>query len=115
MYQSALPENMPKSTAISDDFDFSYFAVSLSLNVLLTFMIVIRLILHRRNIRNAMGASAGAGRLYGAVITMLVESSTLYAVSFLLFFVPWAARFWVGSNFWAILLQVQVRAAFTIP
>lgn len=99
MYLSSLPEDVLKATAIANDFNYPYFAVSLSLNVLLTSMIVIRLILHRRNIQNAMGASAGAGQLYGAVITILVESSALYAVSFLLFFVPWIAGIWVGGSF----------------
>jgi len=114
MYLSSLPENVLKDTAISNDFNYPYFTVSLSLNILLTSMIVIRLVLHRRNIRNAMGSSVGAGQLYGAVITILVESSALYAVSFLLFFVPWAAGIWVGSNFWPILLMSQVIAPFLI-
>ena len=54
-----------------------YFSISLSLNVLLTLMIVIRLILHTRNIRAAMGI-AGSGRLSKAIVTMLIESCALY-------------------------------------
>ena len=76
-------------------------------------MIVVRLILHRRNIQNAMGGSVGAGRLYGAIITILVESSALYAVSFLLFFVPAAANSWVQDAFWSSLINVQARTSST--
>ena len=78
-------------------------------------MIVARLILHRRNVQNAMGGSAGAGRLYGAVIAILVESSAIYAIGFLLYFVPWASQSWFGSAFWPLLFEVQVRAASCAP
>ena len=102
------------NSAVTANLGLSYFTVSFALNVLLTCMIVIRLILHRRNIRNAMGALTGAGQLYGAIITILVESSALYAVSFLLFFVPAAANSWVEDAFWSVLIETQVRAAFAI-
>ena len=57
----------------------AYFSVSLSLNVLLILMIVIRLILHTKNTRNALGI-AGIGGLCKTVVTMLIESCALYAV-----------------------------------
>jgi hypothetical protein len=44
-----------------------------SLNVLLIFVIIARLALHSRNIRNAIGASSGPGGLYTAIITMLAS------------------------------------------
>ena len=78
-------------------------------------MIITRLILHRRNIRTAMGASAGAGQLYRAVVTILVESSALYAVSFLLFFGTWVSGSWVETGFWTILFEIQVCAALPFP
>jgi len=114
MYQLALPENRVVNSVTEMDFGLTYFTVSFSLNLLLTSMIVARLILHRRNIQNAMGASTGAGQLYGAIIIILVESSALYAISFLLFFVPWAASSEVGNTFWSILSEVQVIAPFLI-
>ena len=115
MYQSSVPGNILVNKPVVADLGLSYFMVSFSLNILLTSMIVTRLVWHRRNIRNAMGTSAGAGQLYGAIITILVESAALYAVSFLLFLVPWAADSWVDKTFWLILFEVQVRAAFTVP
>jgi hypothetical protein len=58
----------------------SYLSISLSLNVLLTIMIVARLLLHRRNIQNAIGDSAEFGGLYDSIITTIVESYAPYTV-----------------------------------
>ena len=91
----------------NQNFGTPYFTVSISLNVLLTLMIVTRLILHIRNIRGALGE---ADRSYRTVVTMLIESSALYAVSFILFIVPYAASSWLGSTFWPILNGTQVCA-----
>ena len=75
-------------------------------------MIVTRLIMHSRNIRNALGARGGAGGVYKAVVTMLIESSALYAVSSILFIGPWGAGSWVADIFLPILAQNQVRLVF---
>ena len=86
-----------------------WFSISLSLNIILTLMIVIRLILHTRTIRTAMGGS-GIGGLCKAVITMLVESCALYAVSSALLIGPWGAQNTVANTFLSILPEIQVRA-----
>ena len=85
-----------------------YFSISLSLNVLLILMIIIRLILHARNTRTALGM-AGIGGLYKAIIGMLVESSAIYAVSSLLVIVPWGIRNYTANTFFLIIAQTQVR------
>ena len=64
-------------------FGLPYFSISLSLNVLLTLMIVVRLILHTRSIRTSTG-KGGINGLYMVIVTMLIESSALYGVSSLL-------------------------------
>ena len=73
MYQSSEPTGSEWST-------IPYISISLSLNVILTLMIVIRLILHTRNVRTAMGET-GSGGLCKAIITMFIESCTLFAVN----------------------------------
>ena len=90
-------------------FGLSYLSISLSLNVLLTLMIVIRLVLHSRNIRAAIGAPSGLTGLYKAVVTMLIESSAIYAVSSLLYLGFWGSRSYVAEVFSAILTETQVR------
>jgi len=65
-------------------FGVPYLSISVSLNVLLTLMIVIRLILHGRNIRTATGSLAGITGWYKMISTMLIESCALFAGSSLL-------------------------------
>ena len=98
----------------SDDgtinFGVPYYTISLSLNVLLTLLIVTRLALHHRAVNKALGTSAPSGGLYKALVTMLVESCALYAVSYLLFIGPWASGSAVSNIFFPILAETQVCA-----
>ena len=91
----------------------SYDIVCVSLNVLLTLMIVVRLVLHRRNIQNAMGASFDTSGLYKSIISMLIASCALYAGSFLAYVVTWPLTSLCGNlvfTFQPILGQTEVRA-----
>jgi len=102
-------------TAIN--FNTAYLSISLALSALLTFMIVTRLVLHIRNVRKAIGASAGASGLHLAaatVVTMLIESYALYAVTLLIYIVPWALNSRVQLLFFAITGPVQVIAPYLI-
>ena len=56
-----------------------------------------------------MGASAQASGLYKVVVTMLIESSALYAVTSLLFIIPWSIKSGVQFIFFPILADAQVR------
>ena len=90
----------------------AYLSISFSLNILLTLMIIFRLILHARNTRAALGIS-GIGGLSKTIITMLIESCALYAVSTLLVLGPLGAddhRSPIMTFFLHILSQTQVRA-----
>ena len=88
-----------------------YLSISVSLNVLLTLMIVTRLALHIRNIRTAIGTPAGIGGSYRTVITMLIESSALYAVSSLLVIAPPLNIRYPADIFLPVLAQTQVCAS----
>jgi hypothetical protein len=98
---------------ITVNFGLPYFTISVGLNVLLTLMISVRLILHSRNIRGAMGSTTGVSSLYRTIVTMLIESSALYAVTSLLFIGPYAAHNYASDIFLPILSQVQVGIFFT--
>jgi len=93
--------------SVTFNFAVPYLSISISLNVLLTLMIVGRLVLHSRNVRIATGSPDGVGGWYKTTVTMLVESSALYAVSSLLV-VGWASTGTVNA-FIPILCQTQVR------
>lgn len=110
LYQTSQP-NSSIWNNVAIDFGVPYFSISLSLNILLTLLIVGRLALHRRNVRSAMGARASG--LYETIITMLVESCALYAVTSLLFVVPWSVKSHVADIFLPILAEIQVSAVST--
>ena len=111
LYQTSQPDSIGNSLGAGTG--IPYTSISLALNVLLTLMIVVRLVLHGRNIRKAMGPANGAGGLYNAVVTMIVESSALYAVNSLLFIGPWGAQSWVADLFLPVLVESQVSVPFT--
>ena len=102
-------------------FGVPFLSISVSLNVLLTLMIVIRLILHGRQIRTATWPAVGTSGLYKTVSTMLVESCALFAVSSLVVVAALAAyeNSWnevvyfpggyVVDIFFPILAETQVR------
>jgi len=96
--------NNPESP-FSTFFGFPYLVISVSLNVLLTLMIVIRLALHSRSVRAARGVPAGISGLYKTIITILIECSALYAVASLLVLGTPTANI-----FMPVLAETQVRA-----
>ena len=96
-------------TSVPLTFGIPYFTISLSFNILLTLMIVIRLILHTRNLRTATGITE-IGGLCRAIIVMLIESCALYAVVSLLVIGPWVTGNHVADLFVSILTQTQVCA-----
>lgn len=107
LYLASQPNsNLWKGVAVN--FGLPYFTISVGLNVLLTLMISVRLILHSRNIRGAMGSTSGVSSLYKAIVTMLIESSALYAVTSLLFIGTYASNNYASDIFLPILAEVQV-------
>ena len=101
-YQNAVPD-----LATTPWSGLPYYAISLSFNILLTIMIVIRLILQAKNTRTTHGMT-GIGGLYKAIVTMLIESCALYTVSSLLVIGPWAVDSPITNVFLPILNQIQV-------
>ena len=96
-------------TNITASLNIPYFSLSLALNVILTLMIVIRLLLHVRSTRKAMGVS-GNGGFHSAIITMLIESCAIYSVSLVLIIGPLVAGHPIVYFFVFILPQTQVRS-----
>ena len=86
-----------------------YFSSSISLNILLTLMIVIRLVLRRRELRDAVGPLFAPNRLYKSIIAILVESCALYSISSILNIGPWCTNNPLQFAFFPILVQTQVR------
>ena len=105
-------------TAASDDFNTSYYSISLSLNILLALMVAMRLIVATRNIRKAAGApygSIGLNTTAATVAMILIESYALYAVALLLYMVPWAVGSRVNTLFSSALGSIRVCVVFNFP
>jgi len=108
-------------TPVIPQFGIPYLLISVSLNVLLTLMIVIRIVLHDRNFPAATNSRVGISGLYKAASTMLIESCALFAASSLVVVVALAKAgsyktgiYFPGSYvviiFFPILAEIQVRA-----
>ena len=101
-------------------FGVVHLSISVSLNVLLTLMIVIRLILHARNVRTATGTLAGISRLYKTISTMFIESCALFTVTSTLvigalaaYIYNWNTNIWITGRiivetFFPVLAEIQV-------
>jgi len=107
IYQGQLPD-VSAHYALFANFGKVYYSLSLSLDVLLTLMIVARIVLHSREFRSAMGSLVKPNRVYGVLVTILVESCALYTVSYLLFLGPWASSSPVCNIFFPMLAANQV-------
>jgi hypothetical protein len=97
-----------------------YYSVSVALNVVLTLMIIVRVFWHIRDFQHATGSRATAGGLYKSIVTMLVESCSLYAIALLVCIVLENVTYHDSSAnpadiFWPALMEIQVRPTFTIP
>jgi len=111
-YQTSKSKVLAWST-LATRFEVAYLSTSLSLNVLLTLMIATRLILHRRNIQNAIGPTTDGG-LYNTVVTILVESCVIYAVDSLLLIGTFGAQSPVQDIFAPSFGNIQVIGSFLI-
>ena len=90
-----------------------YYSVSLALNIILTLMIIARVFSHSRDVQRATGTQTTAGGLYKTIVTMLIESCSLYAIAFLICMA--SSRNTVTNTFWPALIHVQVCAGLAFP
>ena len=108
IYESWRPE-LSAEFYLADHIAIPYYSIALSLNVILTLMIVVRLALHSKNLRDAMGPLSRPDRLYRTIITVLVESSALYAINFVVYIGPWGAQKSISGVIFPLLAVNQVR------
>lgn len=112
IYETSLP-GFIDSDVYNDTF-MSFSTISLSLNVILMLMIVARLILHRRNIKKAVGSLTGTSGIYMSIIAMLVESYAIYDVTFLLYIGTSSGSSYAATVFAILLGETQVIAPFLV-
>ncbi|KAG6911282.1 hypothetical protein DXG01_002121 [Tephrocybe rancida] len=93
-------------------FGTSYFAVSLSVNIVLTILISVRLLYYRHKI--VANLPKGAGDDYVSLIAILVESASIYSAFALIFLIAYAVKHPINSVFLTIASAAQQIANYLI-
>jgi len=86
----------------------SYYVISLSVNIVLTVLITVRLLLYRRR-ACVVGIIEDKGKHYISLATIFVESAALYSVTALVFIVTYAVGNPANQVFLAVASAAQVR------
>lgn len=110
--QTALPgSNLWTHTAYN--FAIPYWSISVAVNIVLTAVIVVRIVLVRKELVAVLGAEYA--RQYTSLIAIVIESALLYSVSSIMFLIAFA----FNSNVQNLVLPFQtamlVSAAFRVP
>ena len=98
---------------IATSFALPFFAISLSLNILLTLMIVFRLAAYRQKGRDIFGKAYG--QHYGSISTMFIESAALYTICSILLLVTYAIGHPINQIWLGISPAVQVKLTLHLP
>ena len=85
----------------------SYYIISLSVNIILTILITIRLLLYRRRARMAIQGDHGSE--YISLAAIVIESAALYSVFALIFIVTYAINNPLNQIFLGVASSAQVR------
>jgi hypothetical protein len=85
----------------------SYYAISLGVNIILTILITVRLLLYRRIVLGVLPEDHA--REYVSLLTIVVESASLYSVFAIIFLVTYATNHPVNAVFLTVASFTQVR------
>ncbi|KAJ6594171.1 hypothetical protein B0H19DRAFT_919928 [Mycena capillaripes] len=96
------------------NFTTPYFAMSLALNILVTILIIVRLMLYRKRINQALPSGSSHGAQYVSLAAMVFESAAIYSVFSLLFLVPFTMNHPLSQLFIQALSPVQIMSSFLI-
>lgn len=84
----------------------SYYAISLGVNIVLTFLIIIRLFQYRRTILRSLPPDHA--KHYVSIMTVLVESAALYSVFAIIFLITYAVNNPINQIFLGVAQASQV-------
>jgi len=89
-----------------------YLCLSLAINIVLTFLIVIRLLLYRRTMVQLLGP--GHATECTTVVATLIESAAVYTTFVLLFLIPFAMQSPISYTFVQVMGEAQLIAPLLI-
>jgi len=84
----------------------SYYAISISMNIVLTILICVRLFRLSKQISDILGEDVA--RAYTSAAAILVESAAFYSASGVMFLIPYAMQLEVGILFGQIWTKMSV-------
>ena len=84
----------------------SYYVISLSVNIILTILITIRLLMYRRHVVRTL--QIDNGQHYISLVTIVIESAALYSVFALMFIITYAINNPTSQVFLATASSSQV-------
>ncbi|KAJ6584721.1 hypothetical protein B0H19DRAFT_1015368 [Mycena capillaripes] len=90
-------------TTVTASFAVPYFTISLSLNIILTLLIVGKIAYHQRSMTAILGPGHRSSGLYAMVTSMFIESAALYAIDSILLLVTFGLghpinQIWLGLS-----------------
>ncbi|VDC04348.1 unnamed protein product [Peniophora sp. CBMAI 1063] len=99
-------------SALPQAYGISYYAISLSINVILTFLIVGRLLQYRASIMKSLPAAHA--KHYLSLATVLVESAALYSMFAICFLVTYAVNNGINQIFLGLAQAAQQISTYLI-
>lgn len=99
-------------THVTVNFLIPFFSLSISLNIIVTAMIVGFLMSHRRSIQATIGKQHA--KQYTSIIAMVVESAALYTIFSVIFIITYGRNSPAQNLFLPVLGQVQCIAPLLI-
>jgi hypothetical protein len=91
----------------------SYYAISLSANIILTLLIIGRLVAYRRTLLQSLPADLA--NHYISLATVIVESAALYSIFAILFLITYAVNNPTNQIWLGVASACQVRFFFATP
>ena len=88
----------------------AYYTISLSSNIVMTMLIIVRLLIYRRTIMRSLGPSTEHARDYTSLATIVIESASLYSVFGILFLITYAINNPLNQIFLSFANSTQVRS-----
>ncbi|KIJ64851.1 hypothetical protein HYDPIDRAFT_132008 [Hydnomerulius pinastri MD-312] len=113
LIQISTPASSPYFNADkTTNWTLPYFFVSLAINIIVTILIVLRLLFHRRRLIKVLGP--GHASESTTVAAMIVESASVYSTFSLLFLIPFAMKSPVSNTFLQVIGEAQLIAPLLI-
>ncbi|KIJ27597.1 hypothetical protein M422DRAFT_37667 [Sphaerobolus stellatus SS14] len=109
--QSSMP-GLSLYSALPIAFGTSYYVVSVSINIILTILITIRILLHRKKLLDTLPAEHA--QQYLSLMTIIIESAAIYSVTALLFIVTYAVNNPINQIFLTVASGCQQIAGYLI-